>query len=376
MEVSPLVIDNGSATTKAGVAGDDQPRAVFPSIVGRPRTSGAIPLLGQKDTYVGDEAQSRRSTLDVKTPIQQRIVTNWDDMEKLWQHTFYNELGAAPAEHPVLLTEGPINPKDNREKMTQIMFETFNTPSFYVSTQALLSVFASGRVTGTVVDSGHDVTHIVPIYEGHTLPYAIHRLDFAGHELTEYLRKMLTERGHPFTTTAEREMVCDMKEKLCYVASDFERELVTSASSSSAVEKVYELPDRQEITLIEERFRCPEALFLPSFLGIDSPSIHEAVYNSIMKCDSDLWHSLYYHVVLSGGNTMFPGITDRLTRELATSAPLCIDMRVKVFAPPERKYAAWIGGSILASLSTFEERCISSEEYNEDGAQIVHRKCF
>jgi len=374
-EVVPVVCDNGSGMIKAGFSGEATPRAVFPTLVGRPRssTTSVMSSSSQKKYYVGEEAMAKRGILTLTYPIDYGIVTDWDDMEKVWHYMFYQELREAPEEHPILVTEAPLNPKNNREKMTQIMFETFSVPAFYVSIQAVLSLYASGRTTGIVLDAGDGVTHTVPIYEGYALPNAILRLQLAGRDLTDYMAQLLIEEGVSFITSYLRETARDIKEATTYVARDFKRE-TERASAGQTEECNYTLPDGQVLKMGSERFRCPEALFQPHLVGVEAVGIHDTAFNSIMRCDLDIRRDLYGNIVLSGGTTMFKGMAPRIQRELMDLTPSY--MKVKVIAPPERKHSVWIGGSILTSLSTFHNMWISQSEYDEAGPSIVHRKCF
>ncbi len=368
----PLVIDNGTGLSKNGFAGEDQPRSVFPTLIGYPKYTGIMTDVDHyvREYYVGDEALNLRGVLRLFYPIEHGQVSDWDAMEKIWHFTFFNDLRVNPSEHPILLTEPPLNPLSNREKMAEIMFETFNVPAMYISMQAVLSLYASGRTTGLVVDSGDGVTHVVPVYEGFAITHAISRIDIGGRDITEYLRRLLRTRGYSLTSSAEREIVRDIKERLCYVALDPDKEL-SLADKVSAIEKQYTLPDGEVITIGAERFLAPELFFNPSAAGSEEPPLHELIYNAIQACDIDLRPHLYNNIVLSGGSTMFPGLKERLHKELVALVPESMD--IKIVAPPERRYSVWIGGSILASLKTFSKMWVTRKEYSEQGPKAVYR---
>jgi actin beta/gamma 1 len=279
----------------------------------------------------------------------------------------------------VLLTEAPMNPKENRERMTQIMFETFTARRFYVAIQAVLSLYASGRTTGVVVDCGDGVSHTVPIYEGYSMPHAIQRINLAGRDLTDYICKILQESKITLTTTAERESAKKIKEDLCYVSMNFSEEV----DGFQGKEKQFEMPDGTVVTVHNQMIRCPELMFRPSLDGKEMMGLHELTKKTVNDCDLDVRKDLLGNVVMSGGTTMFPNMPERLQAELQGLVPEAT--KVKVIAPPERMISVWIGGSILASLSTFSRMWINRTSdpdanppvvgYEEIGPRIVHQMC-
>ncbi|KAJ1141855.1 hypothetical protein NDU88_008183 [Pleurodeles waltl] len=371
LEIPAVIFDNGSGLCKAGIAGDNAPRSVITSIVGRSKVKSTMLGAGQKEYYIGEEAQCKRGVLTLKYPIEHGIVTSWEDMEKIWRHVYECELRLKSCERPILLTEAPLNPLQNREKMTEIMFEGFNVPAMYVAVQATLALYASGRTTGIVMDSGDGVTHTVPIYEGYCLPHAVSRLDVAGRDITEYFMRLLLESGHSFVSTAEREIVKNIKEKLCYVALDPIQEM---KRKSDELMKDFKLPDGNIIKIGNQLFRAPETLFIPANLGIEAPGVHKMIFNSIMKCDIDVRRKLFENVLLSGGSTLFHGLDERILKEMQLLAPPGVPVRI--IAPPERKYCVWIGASILTCLTSFRQMWVTACDYKEFGPVVVHRKCF
>lgn len=352
----PLVLDNGSGTIRAGYAGTDLPAAYFPSYVGRPKHTRVLAGGVEGDVFIGARAQELRGLLKIRYPLEHGVVTDWEDMERIWNHVYYNELHTVPEDHPVLLTEPPMNPRGNRERAAEVLFEKFAVPAVYCSVQAVLSLYASGRTTGVVLDSGDGVTHSVPVYEGFAINGGVRRVDVAGRDVTEYMQLLLRKGGHVFHTSAEKEIVRIMKEKTSYVSADprkEEKEWSQGLWKAEKREALYELPDGKRIKIGAERFRAPEILFDPELIGLEYPGVHQMLVDSIGRVDMDLRRSMYGNIVLSGGATLTKGFGDRLLAELQRQAVK--DTHIKIFAPPERKYSTWIGGSILAALSTFRK---------------------
>jgi len=371
LETAALVIDNGSGTTKAGFAGDDAPRAVFSSKVGQPKMAGIMVGLEERAVYAGEEVNAKRGVLSVQLPIERRKIVQWEAMEMLWNHTLYTELKVPPEDHAILLSEPPKNSKESREKTTKIMFEFFNVPCFYMSDQAVLALCASGHTTGLVIDSGEGATHTVPIHEGYAIPHAIEEIPLAGSDLTLYLQQLLKKKGHDDLATPDRyDMVQALKEKYCQVAIDYDTSL-KEISEMPGHDKKETLPDGKQVILGSECYKVGEALFQPSLAGKEMNGIHKYANESIKKCDEHIKESLYMNILLAGGTTLFPNMGERIKREMKEEAK----KNIAYVAPLERKYSPWIGGSIIASLSTFQAMWMTKAEYLEVGESIVHRKC-
>ena len=371
-DVLPIVLDVGSHTTRAGFAGDDAPRAAFPSVIGGTKYLKGMVGIGNKDNYVGDEAQVQRGMLKMQSMVKNGIVANFDLYERLLHHTFYNELRIAPEEHPVLFSAPVMNPLANEQKISQIMFETFSVPACAAALAPALSLYASGRGTGVVVEIGEGVTQIVPIYESAIIDEAIIRLDSGGETMTRYMQKMLGERspGMADIPSARFWAIDKMKQSSAMVALDYDLEFNNfQCSSEKHIE--YQFEDGTIHKLGAERIRCGECLFQPKLVDSEQMGLSRQLYKSILKCPMDTRKDFYSNIILSGGTTLTPGISERLTKDISAIAPASV--RVRVVAPPERKYMTWIGGSIIASLSTFQKTWFTKEQYDECGPMDIHR---
>ncbi|KAL0584872.1 hypothetical protein ABG067_005316 [Albugo candida] len=335
-----------------------------------------------QDIMFGDEAAAVRANLDITYPLENGIVKNWDDMEKLWDYTFQERLQIQPSEHRILLTEPPLNPRRNREKLVEIMLEKYGFDGCYVATQAVLTLYAQGLMTGVVIDTGDGVSHIVPVFEGFSPEHLIRRLDVAGRHITQYLIKLLLLRGYAFNRTADFETARQIKEKLCYVAYEpaSERQL---ALETTILEEAYELPDGRIIKLGRERFEAPEALFQPNLIDVEGAGLSDMVFDMCMKADIDLRTEFFKNIVLSGGSSMYPGLPSRLEKDIKTryldqvlrgDKTRLSKFRLRINDPPRRKHLVFLGGTVLADLLKDNDQVwISRKEYQEQGVRCLSK---
>ena len=370
-----IVIDNGSTTIKAGYAGEDNPHIVFPSVLLHQEQSN-VNL--QRLTYFGDKAliQHSKNSYEnkigiLKYPIQRGVINDWGCMEEIWNFTLKDELAVDPEECYTLLSESSLASDADREKMGEIMFETFKVPALCTADSGLLSLFEAGRTTGIVLKSGGSITTVVPVFNGFAIRNAIQSMEIGGNELTQFLITLLHGQ-HNLSTTTELSIANYIKKTKCYIALDWEIELELQCSS---YEPPFKFDDKTIINFKDERFRCPEALFQPSLLNsVSNTGIHELVHSSIMKCSVDIRKELYSNIVIAGGNTLFPRFSDRLQKELVLLSTN--NQPIKIISPKNRKISSWIGGSVLGSLTSTDNFFVTKYEYQEYGPNQLHRKSF
>lgn len=352
-EKKNIVIDIGSGCCKAGLSGDENPSVVFPTCLG----------------YFVGEAFGKDTEYKLSYPVQNGFIKNYDDLGKILDHIFTSKLKIDPMKSNILIPEAANTPRENRQKLIEYMFEKFEIGGFYLSSQAFLTLCTEGSTTGMVLGSGEGVTQFVPIYEGYTIPQGIIRLSLGGGDVSNYLEKLIFKEGeHPSISAQKKHTIIkDIKEKACYIALDLDKEL------KSVKPFEYELPDKTKILIKEERIKAPEALFQLSMIG-KNDGLGEVCFSSFQKCDIDTKKELYNTIILTGGNTLFKGFTERLLQEMKNLVPPSMKEEVNIFGSPERLYSAWQGGSILSSVSTFESNWITRKEYYEFGPDKVQEK--
>eukprot|EP01084_Bolivina_argentea_P116448 206910_1 len=369
-----IVIDNGTGMMKAGISGENAPSTIFPTLIGHLKQSPLYHGMPKKD-YIGKEIQSKLAALSLMHPIEYGKIKRWTDMECIYSHIFENELKISPEEYGILITEPALTTKSDREKLTEMMFETFNCFKYYCSQQSILALYASGRTSGVVLDIGETCTGYTPIWEGYCLGQAVIQEKYGGRNVTVYLQTLLKQKGYSFTPSIELQIMNNIKEKLCYIAMDYDEEINKyKALKNNKLEQDYEMPDGAVISVGMPRFQAVEGLFKPKLMDYNNDFGIHLMVCSIGKIDMDLRKVLYENILLCGGSSLFPGIGKRLKNEVVLRTPS--KMNVNIVANEDRKYAVWRGGSVLSSMESFDKMWINRDEFEECGPSIVHRKCI
>lgn len=369
-----VIIDNGTESIKVGLAGDEAPRAVIPTLIGYSQYS-ALDIVMDKTNYsIGNAAYKKRGLLTVSRPIVNRKIEDFDAMEKIWHSILLKELKVDTSQNSVLLTQSCEYTDSCRRKIAEIFFEFFNTPSLYIGNQGVLGLFATGSTKGVALDSGEGGTHVVPVYEGYVSPYSINSIDVSGYNITNHLLDLLTKKGLTFSKHYDFDIVKNIKETKCFVSLDYEKEMKEFIENANTKDAIYELPDNEKININKEQIEAPEIMFQPQMIGRPDFGIGELIYKSYFSIDTEIRNSLFENIVLVGGNTMFNNFSERLCSNMKSFGGNSIDF--KVYAPAERKYTPWIGGSILSCLTPFEGMWVTKKEYEEHGADIINIKSF
>ena len=363
-QLATIVIDHGSETWKVGWAGEDSPRILLPPVVGVPKNSHLMIGLSSKERYIGDEAVSKRGVLRLSYPFKRGIINDWDNMEKLWHYTFYNELRVDPSEHRLLITDTICTPKCQREQMCESLIEDHSPLSISIANRQVLACYSQGLTNAVCAMLGHSGTFVAAVSEGIIVNSTASYSELGGESLTLHLRDCLNKQGYELTTSAELMIVGDIK-RHCEVALDYNK-ILRDLREGLVEGKHYEMPDGQLISLDDAVYIGPEVYFQPHLAGIEQPSLPVMIAKTLERCDDTVKATLNNRCIVTGGSALFPGMAARLQSELKCILSAKDALQVKV--SPSAKYDSWIGGSILASLQSFANLSLTREEYEEQGA--------
>ena len=369
---STVVIDAGSGLIKAGFGGEDGPRSIFNSIVGTPKQMELMVGMELQNRYVGDNAIARYEIMNFSYPIQRGEVTDWDKYENLMHYLLYSEMRVVPEEISILITEGPRTSRKNREKLTEILFETFNVKRLHIANSSMVGLYSYGKTSGLIVDSGYNVTSTVPVYEGYPLAHASLKINIGGEDLSKNLLSMITDKlDETYVDMKGRFLADDIKEKLGFI-------LLNQDDADDVKDSTYELPDGKKIELGSELFKANEILFNPDEdeqkeNGI--MSLKNMVIDSINKCDNEIKNDIKENICLTGGTTLLKNFPEKLKNEISDSSE---GINFNLSAEQERLFSTWIGGSIVSSLDNFQFMWVSKKEYNDNGKSllVIDSKCF
>ncbi|MHA1304063.1 MAG: hypothetical protein ACTSPI_10220 [Candidatus Heimdallarchaeaceae archaeon] len=367
----PVILEYGSAFSKLGFSGYDNPRLVQPTIVGQKENISSSNIEQySKQIFTGVTALENRDKVEIIRPIINKKIVDWMGLQGLMCVDIHQRLNINPELHTALFVDSYPSNEKTRIKIAEILFEQFQFPAIHITSQAVMPLFNLGRTTGIVVDSGYESTVITPVKKGEIISEATQQLNIGGFHITKRLRKFLREQGFPYSDEEDQYYGAarNIKESLCYVALDPEKELELVGKVSSLV-KTHQLPDGEKYTIGIQRFMSPEIMFNPSLENLNGKPLHELIYKSITTCDEDLQSELWSNIVLSGGNSEIPGFNIRLSHELKKIAPKEIDVRI--LTPSHPCYAVWNGASILSSRRAFRKQWITKEQFNEQGLYIT-----
>jgi actin len=366
-----IVIDTGTSSCKAGFNGENAPRVVVPTIVGRPKGQN---LIEEPDKlYIGRDAINNSNYLKLEYPVKGGVISDFDAMERLWNHLFFNELKIKPEAHNVFLTESLLTSNSDREKIAEIMFEKFSVFNIHMEPQPVMTLFATSKSSGVIIESGESMTHVVPIYESYIIPQGVRICNIAGNNMTNSLYTFTKDKlsklnvGNPLHMTKRiKEKFLELKLDGLDYQTEYSRIISTDIIPNN--ENSFKLPDGNIIPIGDERYLVPELLFNPVE---DTKPLQEVIYESIKSVDIHIRKDMFNNIILGGGNTMIKNFPERLKKEMSKKID---DSYVKINAQPERLYSAWIGASVVCSIGNFQNMWISKNDFEEVGHNIIHKK--